>query len=209
MTDEQYVFHQDVKERKKMKTGAMHKKNGCKSKKCTLPSDYLSKKEKAKLSGPVISIKMNQPYYDYRSFKKLPLGLQREYFESLITNYGARYIDIAGMLGISKITMYNLCKSFNPPLPRTRSGKPARTVDNRWVNFVAKEVTPKEVETIVERSIEMEEKKDLETSMGVTTMNLAMNGTKQVIVELLEAVLTSNCEYSFKIDICKLEGQNN
>ena len=50
MTDAEYVFQQDVKERKKMKTGAMHRKCGSKSKKCTLPSDYLTPSQKKKLN---------------------------------------------------------------------------------------------------------------------------------------------------------------
>ena len=209
MTDESYIFHQQVKERGKMKTGARHKKNGCKSKKCTFPSDYLSRKEKAKLSGPVSSIKMNQPYRDFKSFKKLPAGLQREYFVNLIDNYGARNVDIADMLGVSKTTLYTLCASLNPPLVGKRGGKVGRKMDERWRDFIDIPTIPtvKEVknEVVSERRNEMEEKK-VANNYGIGRMKLDMNGDKQTIIGLLQAVLNDNSEYVFTIDICKAEG---
>ena len=223
MTDESYIFHQQVKERGKMKTGARHKKNGCKSKKCTFPSDYLSRKEKAKLSGPVSSIKMNQPYRDFKSFKNLPAGLQREYFVNLIDNYGARNADIADMLGVSKTTLYTLCASLNPPLVGKRGGKVGRKMDDRWRNFISNDIFEPEVATVrttgcssailsngefIPTSGEekvMEEKK-VTNNYGIGRMKLDMNGDKQTIIGLLQAVLNDNSEYVFMIDICKAEG---
>ena len=39
MTDGAFCFQEDVRDRSIIKRGAVHKKNGSKSKKCTLPSD--------------------------------------------------------------------------------------------------------------------------------------------------------------------------
>ena len=45
MTNEAYTMVETIKERKSMLSGARHKKGGSKSKKCTLPSDTLTKRE--------------------------------------------------------------------------------------------------------------------------------------------------------------------
>ena len=137
MTDERFVFQQDVKERSKMKTGAMHKKNGSKSKQCKFPSDYLSKKEKEKLSGPVISIKMDQPYYGWDEFIKLPQGLQIEYLNGLINNYGARQKDILEMFGINHTSAHKVFSAYDPPLIFKR-GRAAQVMDEKWLDFITK-----------------------------------------------------------------------
>ena len=112
MTDESYVFNQTMHERAKSKTGAMHRKNGSRSKKCTLPSDHLTKKEREKMNGPVQSIKMNRPYNDWRQFRSLPESMQVEYLNNLITKYGARGCDIAQMFDISSSCLYATCKGY-------------------------------------------------------------------------------------------------
>lgn len=45
MNDIEFILKEDIKEKKKAGSGYRYKKNGSKSKKCTLPSDNLSKKE--------------------------------------------------------------------------------------------------------------------------------------------------------------------
>ena len=50
MKDAEYVFRKDIQDKKSIGRGAFHKKTGSKSKKCTLPSDYLSGKEKKALN---------------------------------------------------------------------------------------------------------------------------------------------------------------
>lgn len=134
MTDERFVFNQDVLERSKMKTGARHKKNGCKSKKCTLPSDHLTPSQKKKLNGEVMTIKMNEPYRNWKQFKKLNMSLQAEYIRNLITNYGARSMDIASMFGIAPTTFATYCMHFDPPFNFNRG---LRNQNPKWVQFIS------------------------------------------------------------------------
>lgn len=49
LSDEEYTFRQDIKEKKSIGRGAFAKKNGSKSKKCTLPYEYLTKKGERKI----------------------------------------------------------------------------------------------------------------------------------------------------------------
>lgn len=86
MKNEEYVFYQDIKEKKSAARGAFHKKGGSKSKKCTLPSDYLTKKEREKMNGEVKTWKMNK-FYIWQEFKQMPDDIQEAYLVSLVGKY--------------------------------------------------------------------------------------------------------------------------
>ena len=77
MTDAAYVFNQEVRERSRIKQGAHHKKNGSKSKKCTLPSDYMTTRQKNKMNGATMTLKMNEPCHNWKEFKRLSTDVQR------------------------------------------------------------------------------------------------------------------------------------
>lgn len=139
MTDERFVFQQDVKERSKMKTGAFHKKNGCKSKKCTLPSDRLTASQKKKLNGECMSIKMNEPYHNWKDFKRLSIDMQRNYISNLVVEHQARSKDIAEMFNISPTTFSQYCIKFSPRI-KFNGG---RVMDEKWLDFITKPVLKK------------------------------------------------------------------
>lgn len=86
MTNEEYVFQQTNKERAILKRSAAHKVNGCKSRKCKLGVDYMSKKEIEKQHGPVESWNLNK-FYSYQEFKFMPDDIQIEYINHLIEKY--------------------------------------------------------------------------------------------------------------------------
>ena len=86
MKDEEYVFYQDIKEKKSTARGAFHKKGGSKSKKCTLPHEYLSKKEIEKMNGPITTWSMNK-FYKYPEFRSMPADIQEAYLTTLIKKY--------------------------------------------------------------------------------------------------------------------------
>lgn len=86
LSDEEYLFRQDIKEKKKTATGAYHKVKGSKSKKCNFPSDYLTKKEKMKMNSEVKSWNLNE-FYTWNDFKQMPKDLQIEYLQNLTNKY--------------------------------------------------------------------------------------------------------------------------
>lgn len=233
MTDERFVFQQDVKERQKMKTGAAHKKGAKRTTNCKFPSDYLTMGQRKKLSGPVISIKMDLPYFNWKEFKKLPEELQIEYINNLINKYGARLKDIAEMFNVCGATVSNTCKAYKTPVIFKHGGIVNTKMDERWLDFItkpgfdlpstAKAKTNDEVleerlgiepikeekkeETVMEDSVARKEtrKEMLIEFKGVDRLNLAMNGTRDVIIGMLESVLGTDCDYTIKIDISRRE----
>lgn len=86
MTDERYIYQQDIKEKKQAGRGAFHKKSGAKSKKCNFPSDYLTRKEKEKLNGECKTWSMNK-FYSWSEFKEMPDDIQLRYINFLIGKY--------------------------------------------------------------------------------------------------------------------------
>lgn len=107
MTDEEYIFRQDIKERKAAGRGAFHRKCGAKSKKCTLPHERLTKKELEKMNGEVESYNP-KAWYTYEEFKKLPMKFQVEYVNSLMTRYNCGIRAISEIVfGLDKTALYS------------------------------------------------------------------------------------------------------
>lgn len=79
-------FDYEVMQKKRIARGAQNKKH--KTKKCTLPSDYLTKKQKEKLSGEVLTVKMDAPM-SWDQFCGLPEDIQKEYLMGIMGKYGA------------------------------------------------------------------------------------------------------------------------
>lgn len=106
MSDEEYIYRQDIKEKKATGRGAFHKKGGSKSKKCNFPSDYMTRKEKQALNGEVMSYNPNK-FYSYAEFKQLPMEYQVKYVNSMMDKYQIGLSNISTILfGLSKSGLY-------------------------------------------------------------------------------------------------------
>jgi hypothetical protein len=113
LSDEEYTFRQDVKEKKSIGRGAFAKKNGSKSKKCTLPYEYLTKKEREKLNGEVISFNP-KAFYTYDEFKALPEEYQVKYVNSLLNRYNCSLVAISTyVFGMDRNTLNNHLRRTN------------------------------------------------------------------------------------------------
>lgn len=110
MTDEEYLFRRDIADKKATARSAARRVSGAKSKKCTLPSDYLSAAQKKKLNGEVRTVNMNQPM-KWEEFKALEPDTQTLYVSGLAHKYGITIGALAGMLGVSRTTAYNYSRA--------------------------------------------------------------------------------------------------
>lgn len=135
MTDERFVYNQEIRERKSAANGARAKKGGSRSKKCTLPSDGLSAAQKRKLNGSVESIYMNRPM-TWENLLELTPSLQFLYLNHLINSYSARRVDLLSMFGISTKTFWTLQQELPGKLVwKYAKKKPAP----EWLAFLANE----------------------------------------------------------------------
>ena len=105
-------FDYDAMQKKRIARGASHMKRGSKSKKCTLPSDYLTAAQKRRLNGPVSTYKLDEPM-SWESFKAMPEDLQKQYILRLQENYGANDEMIGKMFKKSDTVVLRLRNALN------------------------------------------------------------------------------------------------
>lgn len=80
-------FSYEVMQKKRIASGARHRKCGSKSKFVSLPSDYMTAAEKRRMNGKVNTYKMNDPI-SYGEFKAMPSELQEKYLNGLNSRFG-------------------------------------------------------------------------------------------------------------------------
>ena len=95
-------FDYDAMQKKRIARGASHMKRG--SKKCTLPSDYLTAAQKRRLNGPVSTYKLDEPM-NWESFKAMPEDLQKKYILNLQETYQANNNMLGKMFGVTGVSV--------------------------------------------------------------------------------------------------------
>lgn len=144
-----YDFYKDVKDKKTLARNAKYKKNGSKSKKCTLPSDYLTRKEREKMNGEVKNFNLKKKY-SWSEFTAMPSDIQKEYLERIRDIYGATMTEISvELFGVSQTTLTDYGKNhgsrFTGIFPKGRKKRTEEQV-NKWKEFVSSndEIAPQE-----------------------------------------------------------------
>lgn len=92
-------FDYEVLQRKRIAQQAKHKKKGSKSRKCSLPSDFLTAKERRERNGEVMTYNINKPM-SWELFTQLSPEIQTEYLNNVQQNHGGTQTLIAKMLGV-------------------------------------------------------------------------------------------------------------
>lgn len=134
MTD----FAYDCLQKKRLAQQAKYRKNGSKSKKCTLPSDRLTNRQWKERCGPVMSYNMGAPVV-WESFKNFPLDIQKEYITNLQSKYGATATDLGKMFGVKALTVRKHSDKYDLGLtfPRGHSMNPTERAE--WRKFLGEE----------------------------------------------------------------------
>ena len=129
-------FDYDVMQKKRIARGASRMKRGSKSKKCTLPSDYLTAAQKRRLNGPVSTYKLDEPM-SWESFKAMPEDLQKKYILRLQENYGANDEMIGKMFKKSDTIALRLRNTLNiKPLGNCKLNRKEKAIrDAKWDAF--------------------------------------------------------------------------
>lgn len=83
MTDEEFLFREDVAEKKRTATGAHHRVS---HRGRGLPSDYLKPKEREKMNSNITTYPMNRPV-KWSEFRGWPADIQKDYLKSIYQNH--------------------------------------------------------------------------------------------------------------------------
>lgn len=132
MTDERFTFVEQQRETKSAARGARHRVCGSKSKRCTLPHEYLTPAQMKRRNGIVNTYNMNAPHTK-AELSGWSQDLRREYFTDLMQRYCPTDAQLADMLGCSKSTVYNLLTACSVSRENRRQTREQRAA---WFTFV-------------------------------------------------------------------------
>lgn len=129
-------FDYDVMQKKRNARGAFNRKRGSKSKKCSLPSDYLTAKQLKELNGKVNTYYMNKPM-NWEHFKTASEQIQAEYIDHLVSEYNVGKSDIAKMFGICVQTLDARLKSLSLKSQFKTGSRKTHEQKAMWAAFVS------------------------------------------------------------------------
>lgn len=104
MNDEEWLFHNDTREKKNIAHSARNKRthNG-KRGGVKFPSDYMTQKEIKKMSGEAKTYRLNEPM-SWKEFKGMPDDIKVMYVKLLREKYRVSDTKIAHMMGATQAT---------------------------------------------------------------------------------------------------------
>lgn len=182
-------FDYDVMQKKRIASGAAHRKCGAKSKKCTLPHDNLTKKELRALSGEVKTYNIHQRLA-WAQFKELPDDLAAEHIAYLVDTFGANIGAIAAALGVCYDSVFKYLKSKGIKLK-----KRVFVTMPEWLAFTGV-LADKPAEPAPEEPVEPEatapavvEPKKAPASVAFMRGSLVLSGPKGLVLQRLFEVL--------------------
>lgn len=112
-------FDYDVHQKKVIARGAFYRKCGAKSKRCTLPSDNLTKKELNALNGELKTYNIHQRM-TWEQFKDIPDDMAAAHIHYLVDTFGANLNAIAESMGVSHVTVSRYIKEHSLQMERRR-----------------------------------------------------------------------------------------
>lgn len=214
MTEGEFLFRQTAKEAKRIARGSYNKKRGSKSRKCSLPSDRMTKGEWKRMNGPVNSFNPASMKKEYRwdVFSAMPEDIQKVYLQNLVENHGARVCDIANYLGTNAGNMSNFLWRKKIKLDTSKARKPSLA----WLDFIkadrAEEPEPvKEnpdandvpiVEAVVE---EPKPAPTLDTDFKVENINYRAVGDPLVVFAQIAKLIEPGTKYRVNVDIWEVK----
>lgn len=175
MTNEKYVLRETNKERSKMAQGSWHKKSGCKSKKCTLPHENLTRKELQKMNGECVTIDLNH-FYTWEEFLKFKDDIKIEYIEHIINKYNVSLSAISSVVFGNSVILGRYIKEHMLPIKtKTITGYNAKRGKDELKYDVSDQRAIKILDSIQENTIAQ-----------ATSAQITMNGFDDDTIDFLK-----------------------
>lgn len=166
-------FDYDVKQKKAIARGAFSKKNGSKSKYCSLPSDHMTEAQWKKRNGEVMSYNLKQPL-NWVQFTTMPVEIQEEYLRRLSDKYHVTIRCLADLFGMSWDTVRRYLKANHPWLKFKRGNAMSNEDKAGFAEFLcgsdpfvpASAPAEKEPEPVIEPDTPAKERVDGESAQS-------------------------------------------
>lgn len=138
MTDEKFLYKQDIREKKITARSARNKRTHTgKGGSVRLPSDNLSRKELNAMNGEVKSYRLNEPM-SWKEFNEMPDDIKATYIKALQTKFNAPATALGKMFGVSRSAVDLLMKRLKIEHRGRGCNKWDREGFLLWVNGVPK-----------------------------------------------------------------------
>ena len=137
-------FEYEVLQKKRLARQAQYRKNGSKSKKCSLSTDYMTRSQWKRKCGEVMTYNLGQPM-EWKAFKALPERIQKEYLSKLIDTYKASATDLARMFHVTSQTVINFCAKESIGINFPRGGRKSKEIKDAFDKFLRDEVTSENI----------------------------------------------------------------
>jgi hypothetical protein len=105
----------DALQKKKIARSARNQKKGSRSRKCTMPSDYLTAAQKKKLNGEVMTYQVTKPI-TWAEFKKYPVDIQVQSWQHFASEHECTPGMMAEMYGVSSAAISSYACNIRPEL---------------------------------------------------------------------------------------------
>ena len=190
-------FDYDVREKKRIAAGARARKCGSKSKRCTLPSDYLTAKQKKGLNGKMKTYNLSAPM-NYIQFRDMPEDLQKEYLTKLYVDWRISLTEIAKMFKCSPETVRHACRQFG--INTKMRGQRATNAQMRhWHEWIKGNGSPVGVEAATER--EDNNSAPSMDNLCVVSGSIRLQGTSSTLLGAITSVLDSLENHKISVEI--------
>ena len=201
MTDEEFVFRETSRERKRNGIGTYHKKRQG-GKHVRLPSDNLSKKEIKQMNGEVKVYNFAVPM-SWKDFRAAPNDIKKEYLDTILANFDgitAQYIaesfgvkrgNFAAYINKCGIKLGNGAKRCSAKkFDDSESGKAWRN----WVGGASVKVKEKPVEVV-------EVVKEDSAKVDVCKMDVCVNDDAQKIIGLITGLVGTGAKVTIEFTL--------
>lgn len=157
MTD----FEYDVKQKKEIARSAFAKKNGSKSKYCSLPSDHMTEAQWKKRNGLIMSYDLKKPM-NWTQFTTMPPDIQEEYLRGLSERYHVTIRCLSDLFGVSWDTVRRHIKINHPWMKFKRGFQMSDQDKAGFAEFLCGEGC----DTVVLGDRPIEEKSEVQETIG-------------------------------------------
>ena len=132
MTDIEYIYLKDLREKKAAGRGIFGKRTGSKTRYVGLSQNHKTDAQLKRRNGPVQTYNISTLINDYKTFKDLPHDLKIEYLSAIQDTYRVSIPLIAESMGVSSSTFHGMLKRENIELRRFH----AAAVSPDWGMFL-------------------------------------------------------------------------
>ena len=124
-------------QKKRLAGMAKYRRRGSKSKKCSLSTDHMTRRQWERRNGPVHTYDLNAPM-TWDQFRSAPDNILTEYLTKLKEEFGVTLKDLAEMFGVSYSSVYRYLSGHETGISFPVGKRMTLQNRRKWLEFIGK-----------------------------------------------------------------------